>query len=89
VLEAIVKLEDVFKTVIVNPQVSDAGRILPDLFNQDGTLNEAAVTERNRRIEAVRARQKIQSDVDDFIWRVGMPLLGVMLIGIAVMTRFI
>jgi len=88
-INAMVHLEDVLKTIVVNPKMDDGVRILPDIFNPDGTLNEAAVTERNRRIEAVRARQKIQSDVDDFVWRVGMPLLGVMLIGIAVMTRFI
>lgn len=89
VVEALTKVEDVFRTVCVNPQENDTLRILPDIYNSDGSLNEAALDERNRRIHARRAREKIQSDVDDFIWRVGLPLLGALLIGIAVLTRFI
>lgn len=88
-VEAVRHLEDVFKTVIVTPPDNDGIRFLPDIFHPDGSVNEEALRERDRRIKAVRARQKNKSDVDDFIWRVGMPLLGALSIGIAVLTRFI
>jgi hypothetical protein len=82
-------VDDLFQTVLINPQETDALRILPDIFNPDGTLNEPALRERNLRICARQASRDIQVDVSDLIWRVYLPLLAAMLIGIAALSCFI
>lgn len=87
-VKAFAHVEDVYRTVHINPQ-EDAIRILPDIYNADGSLNEAVLNERNRRLKERSEWQRIQSEVDDFLWRKGLPLLAFLLIGIAVLTCFI
>lgn len=67
-VEALAKVEDVYRTVILNPEVETAN-----------VLIEVSTT----------PSQGNKFDVDNFLWRVGLPLLPFMLIGIAVLTCFI